>query len=189
MTKKIPDNAQVVFKGIIHDVYQWEQIMFDGSTEIFEALKRHDGVSTVAVTNNKIIINREEQPNSEPFLSLPGGNSETGNFLEDAKRELVEETGYASDEWVEWFTEDILKYHKLEWNNHIFIAKNSTKITDQKLDSGEKIDVKLITFEEFLELRHDPKFRHKDIYPALEKAASSREEKCKLQELLGITNE
>ncbi len=37
---KIPPNAKRVFKGIIFDVYQWQQKMFDGSKETFEMLKR-----------------------------------------------------------------------------------------------------------------------------------------------------
>ena len=185
--KKIPDNATLVFKGILHDVYHWDQEMFDGSMATFEALKRRDAVNTIAVTDNKIIIDEEEQPGTASFLSLPGGNSETGVFMEDAKRELLEETGYESNEWSEFVTIDILNYHKLEWNNRLFIAKNAIKTKDQMLDAGEKIKVGLYTFEEFLELRKNPKFRHKDLIPILEKAANDEKERQILQDLLGIT--
>jgi 8-oxo-dGTP pyrophosphatase MutT (NUDIX family) len=185
--KKIPDNATLVFKGVLHDVYHWDQEMFDGSITTFEALKRRDAVNTIAVTDNKIIIDEEEQPGIPPFLSFPGGNSETGVFMEDAKRELLEETGYESNEWSEFVVIDILNYHKLEWNNHLFIAKNAIKTKEQALDSGEKVKVGLYTFDEFLELRNNPKFRHKDFIPILEKAAHSSEEKQILKTLLGIT--
>ena len=40
----IPANAKKVFHGVIFDVYQWEQEMFDGTKEIFEKLKRPDTV-------------------------------------------------------------------------------------------------------------------------------------------------
>ena len=36
---KVPKQAKRVFKGVIFDVYQWEQEMFDGTKEIFEKLK------------------------------------------------------------------------------------------------------------------------------------------------------
>ncbi len=186
--KKIPDNAKLVFKGVLHDVYQWEQEMFDGSFSTFEGIKRIDGASVVAVTNNMIIINNEEQPNRGQFISLPAGIADgDGSMLVNAQRELVEETGYTSEEWNEWFISDILGSSKIEWNNHFFIAKNCTKTSLPKLDPGEKIETNLFSFEEFLELRNNTKFRNKDFIPILEKAASSEEEKQKLKDLLGIT--
>lgn len=185
--KKIPDNAKLVFKGVLHDVYHWEQELFDGSFATFEALKRRDAVTVIAVIDNKIIVNKEEQPALGEFLSLPSGNSETEMFLEDAKRELLEETGYSSDSWISWFTNDVLRYHKLEWNNHYFIARDLKKVAEQRLDPGERIETHLYTFDDFLELRHNPRLRNKDIIPVLEKATSSEEEKQKLKDLLGIT--
>jgi ADP-ribose pyrophosphatase len=186
--KKIPDNAKLVFKGVLHDVYHWDQEMFDGTTATFEAIRRRDAVVVVAVVDSKIILNHEEQPGMDLFITLPGGNSETSDFMEDAKRELLEETGYASDAWVRWFTVDILDYHKMEWNNNFFIARNCKKIAELDLENGEKIVTQLITFEEFLELRHNPDFRNKDLLHVLEKAAENEEERQKLKELLGITN-
>jgi len=32
----VPEEAKLVFKGIIYDVYQWEQKMFDGTFSTFE---------------------------------------------------------------------------------------------------------------------------------------------------------
>lgn len=117
--QKIPNHAKKVFSGVFHDVYQWEQEMFDGSFQTFEGLKRKDAVTILAITtDNKIIINNEEQPTVGRFISLPGGNSEGNGFLNEAKRELEEETGYTSNEWRAWFDSDILYYGKMEWNNH-----------------------------------------------------------------------
>ena len=185
--KKIPDNAKKVFEGVLHDVYHWDQEMFDGSVATFEALKRRDAVTVVAVVDDKIILNHEEQPHAGRFITLPGGNSETLLLEGDAKRELSEETGYSSDDWHLWFTVDIVKYEKMIWNNNFFIARNAKKEKEQNLDSGEKITTELITFEEFLELRNNLTFRNKDLVSYLEKAASSEVEKQKLKALLGIT--
>lgn len=186
--KKIPDNAKKVFEGAYHDIYQWDQEMFDGSFAIFEAIKKRDSVTIIAVVDNKIIINNEEQPTKTPFRALPGGLGEEGYTpLEDAKRELLEETGYASDDWSAWFVSDILNYSKIEWNNNFFIARDCKKISEQNLDPGEKIETTFATFEEFLEFRHNPKARNRDLFPILEKIANSEEEKQKLKTLLGIT--
>ncbi len=162
--------------------------MFDGSFSTFEAIKKTDAVTIVAVTNNTIIINDEEQPNRPSFVALPGGISDgEGLVLDNAKRELLEETGYQGDIWDEWFISDILGSVKIEWNNHFFIAKNCKKITEQKLDAGEKIKTNYLSFEEFLELRQNPNFRNKDLIPILEKASINEVEKQKLKTLLGIT--
>lgn len=40
----VPDAAQHVFEGMIFDVYQWPQKLFDGSEHTFEMLKRPDTV-------------------------------------------------------------------------------------------------------------------------------------------------
>lgn len=41
-SKKIPDHAELVFKGVLHDVYQWQQEAFDGSFLTFEAIRRRN---------------------------------------------------------------------------------------------------------------------------------------------------
>jgi ADP-ribose pyrophosphatase len=161
---KIPPHAKIVFSGILHDVYQWQQEMFDGSFQTFEGLSRRDAVTTLAVTaDNKIIINYEEQPGVKAFVSLPGGNSEGTDLLNDAQRELEEETGYTSSEWKIWFSSDILYYEKMDWNNNFFIAKGCTQTSPPANDPGEKIETKLVTFEEFIDITQLPEFRNGEI--------------------------
>lgn len=186
--KKIPNNATKVFEGIIFDVYHWEQEMFDGTHSTFEAIKKKDSVTIIATVGDKIIINDEEQPMQEAFRALPGGQVERGDeALLSAKRELLEETGYSSEDWQEWFVSDPAQLMKLDWNNYFFIARNCQKIQEQQLDAGEKIETNLVTFEEFLEFRNNPKARNKDLFSILEKASQDESEKQKLKELLGIT--
>ncbi len=162
--KKIPEHAKIVFSGILHNVYQWQQEMYDGSFQTFEGVSRRDAVTTLAVTTDKkIVIIYEEQPGVRAFISLPGGNSEGADLLEDAKRELQEETGYTSVEWREWFVSDILYYEKMDWNNNFFIAKNCVLSSKPPDDPGEKIETKLVTFEEFINITQLPEFRNGEI--------------------------
>jgi hypothetical protein len=70
----IPNHAKKVFAGKTFDVYHYEQKMFDGSTQIFEKLKRNHSVDIIAVTKeNKILVIHEEQPGRKPFVSLVSG--------------------------------------------------------------------------------------------------------------------
>ena len=187
--KKIPTTAEKVFEGIIFDVYHWQQEMFDGTFSTFEGLKKKDSVTILATVGDRIIVNDEEQPGREAFTALPGGQVERGDEpLASAKRELQEETGYTSHDWQEWFSNDPTDYGKIEWTNHFFIARNCEKTSEQNLDSGEKITPHLLTFEEFLEFRNNPKVRNKDLFPILEKASKDESEKQKLKELLFTKN-
>lgn len=186
--KKIPDNATRVFEGLIFDVYQWQQKMFDDTESTFEALYRKPSVTVIAVTpDGNILYNNEEQPGKTPFSSLPGGRVEEGDTaLFTAKKELREETGYESEDWVEWFTSDASDMSKLEWESHYFIAKNCQKKQDSDPESGEKIETVLITFEELLDKRKGMTNRSKSLEEKLERVATDNTEAQTLKTLLGI---
>lgn len=148
----IPPKAVRAFKGQIFDIYQWEQEMYDGTTHTFERIKRPNTVIVIPVTEDgKIIICDQEQPDREPFLSMISGRIEEGEDpLVAGKRELLEETGYASTSWVLY--DQIQPFTKMEWEIFTYVAKSSKKVAEQNLDGGEKIDLKFVNFDEFIEL-------------------------------------
>jgi len=153
----IPPQAKKVFSGVMFDVYQWEQEMFDGSTATFEMVSRQPSTEAIVTVGDKIVMLTQEQPNREPYPSLPGGRIEPGEDPDEAiKREIAEESGYTSDD-IE------LLYHftgnsKLYFPEYIFVAKNGHNGANQSLDAGEKISVKLVTFDELLETTRNPLF-------------------------------
>ena len=152
MQHRIPNKAKLAFKGKIFDIYQWEQPMYNGTTHTFERLKRPNTVIVIPVTEDgKIIICDQEQPDRGPFLSMIGGKiDESEDPLEAGKRELLEETGYASDNWVLY--DQIQPFTKMEWEIFTYVAKSCKKVAEQNLDGGEKIELKFVDFEEFIEL-------------------------------------
>jgi len=182
--KKIPDNAKKVFGGVAFEIWQWEQEVFDGPKRTFEVAVRPDCSTVIAVVGDRIIIQEQEQPHlTEPFISLPGGNFEKNDdSLVCAKRELLEETGLVSSDWKEWFV--IPLGFRVVCDNHFFIARNCTGNDIQNLDGGEKIKNKLITLDEFIDLRNNEKLLNVDLVRYLERAAGSEIEKQKLKELL-----
>jgi ADP-ribose pyrophosphatase len=185
--KKIPDNAIKVFEGIMFDVYQWEQELFDGTKATFEALKRQASVTILAEVDGKIIFNNEEQPGKPAFSALPGGRVEKDDTpLSAAQRELLEETGYESGDWQEWFTADAGNMSKLEWNSYYFIARDCKKMKEPKLDAGERVETALISFEELLEKRKGMTNRSVALVEKFENAANDEAEKHKIKDLLGI---
>ena len=62
--------------------------------------------------------------------------------MEAAKRELLEETGYAGGVWQEWLT---LSPNASANNNlvHCFLARDVEKVAEQSLDPNEDIAVSL----------------------------------------------
>ena len=150
-------NAQLVFEGKLFEVWQWEQDMFDGSKKIFEKVWRCPTVEIIATTDDHIIIEQQDQPDRKGLISLPSGMADNDDFLAEAQRELLEETGYFSNEWKLLWKQS--KQGKIIWDVYYFTAKNCHKIQEPKLDPGEKIEVRLVDFEEFINLTEEPKFR------------------------------
>lgn len=161
--RPLPKHAKKVFTGEIFDVYQWEQEMFDGSTAIFEKIKRADTVDVIPVTpDQKILLGYEGQPGLEPFYGIFGGRIEPDEDpLLAVKRELLEETGYQSAKWKFW--QAWQPFEKIEWAVFSFVAQGCQPMQSQNLDQGEKIELLEVTFEEFLEYARRPDFRDSEI--------------------------
>ncbi len=180
----MPHHAKKVFSGTIFDVYQWEQKLFDGTTDTFERLVRPDSAQVLAIRGDRIILSRQEQPDIGAFISSFGGRIERGEDpLTAAKRELLEESGMTSDSWSLWMTEK--PFSKMEWHVHTFIARNCVKSEEPSLDAGERIEPYEVTFDEFLNVVRTPGFRGREIaFAILKRLADGEKEKLR-QELFG----
>ena len=179
----IPDDAKMVFKGKLFDVYQWEQEQFDGTIKTFEKIKRPDTVVVFPVLDDgKILLTKQEQPGKDPFIGATGGRVEDGeDILEAAKRELLEETGYEAEEYVLWDAQQPAS--KIEWTVYTFIAKGLKRTTQANPDSGEKIDELPVTLDELIEIGTKKDFNEVEIVHYLYESKFNKEAKDKLQEL------
>jgi len=181
---EFPSNAKRVFKGKIYEVWQWDQKMFDDSTEVFEGLKRPDTVEVIATAGGKILLQEQQQPQSpEVFFSLPGGRADHGETpIKEIQRELLEETGYVSDDWQEW--KAVKPHRKNDYTIRYFIARNCRLQQAPQLDAGEKITTKLIAFEELLALSDNPAFRGNEFIVWLLRLRLNPAEQEKFKKLL-----
>ncbi len=179
--KPLPANAKKVFSGIIYDVYQWPQQLFDGSSTTFEMLKRPDTVIIIPIltaeeiqllqdNNNskdqsftfsdtpgpKLIITNQEQPQKGQFYSFPGGRIDDTDYdeLAGAKRELLEETGLSFKNWKLIQVKQPL--NKIDWLVYTFVATGLLEQTSQRLDAGERIQVQVLDFTEVMQLSQLP---------------------------------
>jgi len=155
----IPKNAKLVFKWKVYETWQWEQKMYDGTNKIFEKVKKSNTVTIIAIVNNEIIIQEQEQPHRDLFISLPGWKCEKNETpLEAARRELLEETWYISNDIKLWKKIPSL-YSSLLRESYYYIAKDCKKIQWLNLDNGEKINNNFIRYDNFLLLSENKNFR------------------------------
>ncbi len=147
----IPENAKKVFKGVLFDVYQWEQNLFNGTKTIFEKAKRPDTVVIFPILpDGRILLLEQEQPGRIPSFDTPGGRIEEGeDVLSAAKREMLEETGYEAEKFILLDAQQPI--NKVDWAVYTFIAKGLRKVGEINPDAGEKIKLYPVNFDKLLD--------------------------------------
>ena len=171
----IPAKAKKVFVGKIFDTYQWPQRLYDGSEVIFEAIRRPDSVNVLPITDDgKIILTKQEQPGMKPFIGALGGRMDEGETpLQAAERELLEEAGLKATQFELWDATHIAE--KLDWVIWTFIAKGCSKISEQQVDGGEKIELIEVTFDEYMDIVAQEIYRDTEIALKLLQLAARNE--------------
>ncbi|OGI61195.1 hypothetical protein A2814_01805 [Candidatus Nomurabacteria bacterium RIFCSPHIGHO2_01_FULL_38_19] len=165
---------------MLFDVYQWEQEMFDRTKTTFEKLRRSDTVIVFPVLDDgKILLTEQEQPGKEPFIGVAGGRvDDDEDILEAAKRELVEETRYEAIDYILWDAQHPTS--KIDWVVYTFIAKGLKKVADMNLDAGEKITLRPVNLDEFIDIAISKNFK---IIPKLYEAKLYPEKMNELKKL------
>lgn len=178
---KIPKHAKRVFNGTVFDIYQWKQKMFDGSKKTFEIAHRLDTISIIAIVENKIVILYQQQPNTPWYYTLPGGyvDDRRESHKKAALRELLEETGLKPKKIKLW--KNYRNDTRLKSNHYIYIAQDCKKVAEQTPDGGEKIKVKLISFEKFLKFAHVDNFHNRGLVTDMLKAIISAKAKRQMK--------
>lgn len=120
----------------------------------FYVIEANDWVNVIAITEDgKIIIEEQYRHGIQRVcFELPAGNVSEGETpLAAAKRELLEETGYAGGKWS-FFCSSVPNASSMNTLCHTFIAKDVKKISEPQLESTEDIIVQLLTKDEILQL-------------------------------------
>ena len=136
--------------------------------EDFYVISPTDWSFVIALTpdNDIVLVRQYRHGIRKSILEFPGGmvDAEDGDIailaaLEGAKRELVEETGYYSDDVIHLGS---ISGNPVRYTNqaHFFLAQNAVKTSEQALDEMEDIEVVLMPFKEFVTMALESKIEH-----------------------------
>lgn len=108
--------------------------------EDFYAITINEAAAIVALDDYGNIILKKEYRYcyGRDLIEIPAGGFERGEEgLEVAKRELLEETGYISDDW-QFIGRTVESSAKLTNYMHIYFADHCRKVSGQHLDATEE---------------------------------------------------
>ncbi|MEM9671932.1 MAG: NUDIX hydrolase [Bacteroidota bacterium] len=127
--------------------------------EPYYTLEYPNWANVTAITSEReiVLIRQYRHAYGEAILELPGGAVDPGEpEMEAVQRELLEETGYIGENW-----EEIARVSPNPANHNnlsiSFLCLNARKTAEQKLDTGEEIEVILMPLEGVKQLLYENK--------------------------------
>lgn len=124
----------------------------------YYVVEENDVAVVFALTEDRQVILVEQYKHgiATTCMELPGGylDSGTEDPAEAARRELLEETGYAVDE-ITLLASFVNQPTRCNNRTHTYFATGARRVTGQNLDDSENIHVQLVDLDEVVPLIHN----------------------------------
>ena len=147
-------NHSIVYQDDMLSIGKRDVKLGNNSIHKFTNIYTKNWVNAVVLTeDNKVVLVKQNRNAAlKQTLEIPGGRvNQQEDFLESCKREVLEETGYSSDNWE--FLGEILPNPNLFSNKLVsYICYNAKKVSNQNLDPAEEIEVELFSIDEIKEM-------------------------------------
>lgn len=135
-----------IFRYEVHDF----ESPISGKKGAFDVIKVASWVNVIALTSDDkmIMVKQFRAGTAQMTLEIPGGAIDQGEApMMAAKRELEEETGFLSDNWIElgWVHPNPAFLTNKCWT---FLANDCQPCGKMNLDPLEEIEVELFSHEE-----------------------------------------
>lgn len=105
-------------------------------------------VFPITADGQVVLVEQWKQGARAASIDLPAGYLDAGEDpLEAARRELLEETGYASDDW-HCLGSLVLNSNRSTARMHLFLARGVQRVAAQHLECTEEIAVHLVELAE-----------------------------------------
>jgi ADP-ribose pyrophosphatase len=135
--------SEVVFKGALLEVRKDRVQLPNGQESVREYIVHPGAVVILAfLDNGNLLFERQfRYPLRRVFLELPAGKIDHGEAtIDTARRELLEETGYAAREWAYLgVMHPCIGYS--DERIEVFSARGLHLVGEKKLDHNEFLDV------------------------------------------------
>jgi ADP-ribose pyrophosphatase len=149
-------SGDIVYDGVLLEVHRDMARLPDGSEAAREYIRHPGAVAIVPLFGDgSILLERQfRYPHARDFIEIPAGKVDPGEAqLETAKRELLEETGYAAGEWTRLgvihtaiaYTDEAIE---------LYLARKLTQ-GKSRLDAGEFLETFVVPFSEAIGMIRD----------------------------------
>ena len=150
-------DGELVFDGGLLKVRRDRVRLPDGGEATREYIRHPGAVAIVPLFDDgTVLLERQfRYPHRRAFIEVPAGKLDAGEPpLDTAKRELLEETGYAAGEWTRLGT----MHTAIAYTDEaiaLFLCKKLNRVGEPKLDPGEFVETLIVPFEEALAMVRD----------------------------------